>query len=233
MSIKVTKLGLILSVLLNLILGSLLFIEFCSQTSQSIAKNKDKKNDLETVQQKAIAYMHNAICENLYYPNTYDPVKTIVDSVFYGPLTDIECVQAAEELIDLRSQYFSAQHAYNDAVDHIKFHGITDLGTFHWGKDRDEAKAKMKNLQERIEQRQIKIRNRDSSMDGEFIGWQITHRYRAANSKGEVSFGTVLHILNPDLTESYFRYSLDDDDKNNLKSIREVIENELGIQKEY
>lgn len=144
-------------------------------------------------------------------------------------LLRIESVQAAEELIDLRSQYSSAQYAYNDAVDHIKFHGITDLGTFHWGKDRDEAKAKMQNLQEKIEQRQLKIRNRDTSMDGEFIGWQVAHRYRAANSKGEVSFGNVLYILNPDLTESYFRYSLDDE-KNNLESIRKVIEAELGIQ---
>lgn len=135
-------------------------------------------------------------------------------------------MQAAEELIDLRSQYSSAQQAYNDAVDHIKFHGMTDLGTFHWGKDRDEAKAKMQNFQEKIEQRQLKIRNRDTSMDGEFIGWQVAHRYRAANSKGEVSFGNVLYILNPDLTESYFRYSLDDG-KNNLESIRKVIETEL------
>ena len=87
----------------------------------------------------------------------------------------------------------------------------------------------MQNLQEKIEQRQLKIRNRDTSMDGEFIGWQVAHRYRAANSKGEVSFGNVLYILNPGLTESYFRYSLDDE-KNNLESIRKVIEAELGIQ---
>lgn len=233
MSIKVTKLGLILSMLLNLILGCLLFLKSCSQTSQSTDQNKDKENNLEAVQQKAIAYMHNAICENLYYPDTYDPVKTIVDSVFYGPLTDIECVQAAEELIDLRSQYSSAQSAYSYAVDQIKFHGITDLGTFHWGKDRDEAKSTMQQLQNKIEQTQFIIKTRDFSMDGKFIGWQVVHRYRAANSKGEVSFGNVLYILNPDLTESYFRYSLDDNDKNNLKSIREVIENELGIQKEY
>lgn len=205
MSIKVMKLGLVLSVLLNLILGSLFFLKSCSQTSQSNERNKDKKNDLETLQQRAIAYMHNAICDNLYYPQTYDPVKSIVDSVFYGPLTDIECVQAAEELIDLKSQYSSAQSAYIYAVDQIQFHGITDLGTFHWGKDRDEAKSTMKNILEKIEQKQFIIRNRDFSTDGKFIGWQVVHRYRAANSKGELSFGNVLYILNPDFTESFFQ----------------------------
>lgn len=230
MNIKTIKIILSLSVLLNIILGCLFFLKSCSN-SQYADKNIDRKEDFVTLQNKASVYMHNAICENLYYPNTYDPVKTTIDSVFYGPLTDRECVQAAEELIDLRSQYSSAQHAYNDAVDHIKFHGITDLGTFHWGKDRDEAKAKMQNLQEKIEQRQTIIRNRDTSMDGEFIGWQVAHRYRAANSKGDVSFGNVLYILDPALTKSYFRYSLDNNDKNNLESIREVIESELGYKK--
>ncbi|MDE6694686.1 MAG: hypothetical protein K2J57_02500 [Bacteroidales bacterium] len=85
-------------------------------------------------------------------------------------------------------------------------------------------------LKEKIEQRQTNIRNRDTSMDGEFIGWQIVHRYRAANSKGEVSFGNVLYILDPTLSKSYFRYSLESNDKNNLESIREVIESELGYK---
>ena len=223
MSVKTSKLVLLLSMLLNIIFGSIFIIKSCSNP-QYTNEGKGNKEDIATLQKKASEYLKIAICEN--YPNTYDPVKITIDSVFYGPLTDGECVQAAEELIDLRSQYSSAQQAYNDAVDHIKFHGMTDLGTFHWGKDRDEAKAKMQNFEEKIEQRQLKIRNQDTSMDGEFIGWQVAHRYRAANSKGEVSFGNVLYILNPDLTESYFRYSLDDG-KNNLESIRKVIETEL------
>lgn len=228
MNIKATRILLLLSILLNLILGTLLFLRIHSNP-HSVNKNIENKEDLASLQKKAAIFMQKSICDNLYYPNTYDPVKTTIDSVFYGPLTDGECVQAAEELIDLRSQYSTAQNAYNNAVDHIKFHGMTDLGTFHWGKDRDEAKAHMKELQEKIEHRQRIIKNRDASMDGKYIGWQVVHRYRAANSKGEVSFGNVLYILNPDLTESYFRYSLDDG-KNNLESIRKVIEAELGIQ---
>lgn len=229
MNVKTTKIILSLSVLLNIILGCLFCLKSCSN-SQSANKNIDRKEDLVILQNKVAGYMRDAICENLYYPNTYDPVKTTIDSVFYGPLTDGECVQAAEELIDLRSQYSSAQHAYNDAIDQIKFFGRTDLGSNHWGKDRDEAKARMQNLQEKIEQRQLKIRNRDTSMDGEFIGWQVAHRYRAANSKGEVSFGNVLYILDPTLSKSYFRYSLESNNKNNLESIREVIESELGYK---
>ena len=41
------------------------------------------------------------VCENLYYPDSYDPVNTTVDSVFYNYLTDVDCLNAAIELIEM------------------------------------------------------------------------------------------------------------------------------------
>ena len=86
----------------------------------------------------------------------------------------------------------------------------------------------MNELQPKIEKQQKIIRNRSTERDGEFIGWQVIHRYRASNSAGVVSFGNVLFILDPTMKQCYFRFSLDDDEKN-LKSIRTTIEKELGI----
>lgn len=232
MSAKVIKAVLIISAILNIILGIILFIK-CSPSFKSNDIGLANEHKFAAIKEKAELFVKKAVCDNLYYPNSYDPVKTSVDSAFYGPLTDADCVNAAVELIDLRSQYSSAEYAYNEAVDLIKFHGMTDLGTNHWGKDRDNAKVKMRELQEKIEKRQSIIRNRDTSMDGKYIGWLVVHRYRASNSEGVVSFGNVLYILNPELTESYFRYSLDDNDNSNLKSIKDVIDSELGILKDY
>lgn len=96
-----------------------------------------------------LKHLQGRQCDDLFYPNSYDPVKTSVDSVFYGPLTDTQCVNAAVELIDLRSQYSNAEYSYNEAVDQINFFGRTDLGPNHWGKDRDNAKAKIRELQEK------------------------------------------------------------------------------------
>ena len=56
------------------------------------------------------------VCENLYYPNSYDPVSTKVDSVFYNYLTDEDCVKATFELIDLRKSYESAKDTYDENV---------------------------------------------------------------------------------------------------------------------
>lgn len=231
MATKKTKVILIFSVILNVILGIVLFITY-SPISQLKHNGLTKGSAFETIQGKAEIFVRKAVCDNLYYPNSYDPVKTSVDSVFYGPLTDAQCVNAAIELIDLRIQYSNAEYSYNEAVDQIKFFGRTDLGSNHWGKDRDNAKAKMHELQEKMCRQQSVIKNRDTSMDGKFIGWQVVHRYRASNSDGAVSFGDVLYILNPEVTECFFRYSLDDNDRNNLKSIKEVIESELAINSE-
>ena len=167
------------------------------------------------------------VCENLYYPNSYDPVSTKVDSVFYNYLTDEDCVKAAFELIDLRRAYESAKDTYDENVNNIKVFGGSGVFRDHTI-NRDKAAAEMKDLKPKIEKREAIIKNRDSSMDGKFIGWQVIHRYRASNSNGVVSFGDVLYVLDPEMNQYYFRYSLEENDNKNLKTIKRVIEELLG-----
>ena len=167
------------------------------------------------------------VCENLYYPNSYDPVSTKVDSVFYNYLTDEDCVKAAFELIDLRKSYESAKDTYDENVNNIKVFGGSGVFRDHTI-NRDKAAAEMKDLKPKIEKREAIIKNRDSSMDGKFIGWQVIHRYRASNSNEVVSFGDVLYVLDPEMNQYYFRYSLEENDNKNLKTIKRVIEELLG-----
>ena len=167
------------------------------------------------------------VCENLYYPNSYDPVSTKVDSVFYNYLTDEDCVKAAFELIDLRKSYESAKDTYDENVNNIKVFGGSGVFRDHTI-NRDKAAAEMKDLKPKIEKREAIIKNRDSSMDGKFIGWQVIHRYRASNSNGVVSFGDVLYVLDPEMNQYYFRYSLEENYNKVLTTIKRVIEELLG-----
>ena len=181
-------------------------------------------NKRQTAAENAI---RRYVCENLYYPNSYDPVSTKVDSVFYNYLTDEDCVKAAFELIDLRKSYESAKDTYDENVNNIKVFGGSGVFRDHTI-NRDKAAAEMKDLKPKIEKREAIIKNRDSSMDGKFIGWQVIHRYRASNSNGVVSFGDVLYVLDPEMNQYYFRYSLEENDNKNLKTIKRVIEELLG-----
>ena len=175
--------------------------------------------------------MRKLVCDNLYYPNSYDPVNTQVDSVFYNYLTDKACLKAATDLIEMRASYESAKESYEQNVNDIKVFGgsgvFRDLTV-----NRNKAAAEMKELKPKIEKCESIIKNRDTSNDGKFIGWQVIHRYRASNSDGVVSFGDVLYILSPDMTRYLFRFSLDERDKNNLTAIKKALDKELGFNEE-
>lgn len=217
------------SIIVNIIL-------LCVFLPQDCSSKKDKGPDfsnMEIRQETAKTMAKKLVCESLYYPDSYDPVNTTVDSVFYNYLTDADCLNAAVELIDLRNAYEAAKSSYEDNDWTIRFHGNPG-GAFleHERNARAEAAAEMKELQPKIERQQEIIRNRSTARDGEFIGWQVIHRYRASNSAGVVSFGNVLFVLDSTMSQCYLRFSLDEDEKN-LKSIRTVIENELGISSSY
>ena len=217
---------LILSVVVNIVLLCVFIPKSCSSKED---KGPDYSNK-EIRQEAAETMAKKLVCENLYYPESYDPVNTTVDSVFYNYLTDADCLNAAVELIDLRNAYESAKSEYDDNDWKIRFHRGAD-GTFlePFRNARNVASEEMKKLQPKIERQQEIIRNRNTSRDGEFVGWQVIHRYRASNSAGTVSFGNVLFVLDSTMSQCYLRFSLDKDEKN-LKSIRTVIENELCIQ---
>lgn len=216
---------LVVSIVVNIIL-------LCVFLPKSCTGKEDKEPDfsnMEIRQETAEVMAKKLVCENLYYPESYDPVNTTVDSAFFNYLTDADCLNAAVELIDLRNAYEAAKSSYEENDWTIRFHGNPG-GAFleHERNARAEAAAEMKELQPQIEKQQEIIRNRSTARDGNFFGWQVVHRYRASNSAGVVSFGNELFILDPTMSKCYFRFSLDENEKN-LKSIRMVIENELAI----
>lgn len=221
--------ALAISVVINIILLCVFLPKNCSNKE---GKEPDFSNK-EIRQKVAETMARKLVCENLYYPDSYDPVNTTVDSVFYNYLTDADCLNAAVELIDLKNAYETAKSSYESNDWTIRFHGNPG-GAFleHERNARAEAAAEMKELQPKIERQQEIIRNRSTARDGDFIGWQVIHRYRASNSAGVVSFGNVLFVLDPTMSQCYLRFSLDEDEKN-LKSIRTVIENELGLSSDY
>lgn len=190
----------------------------------------------DPVQRKALAEkaVRKLVCDNLYYPNTYDPVKTEVDSAFFCYLSDPECISAAVELIDLRKKYESTKYSYEQNDWTIRFHG-NPSGPFleKERKERAEDAKEMKALKIKIEKAESIIKNRDTSKDGKFIGWSVTHRYRAANGNDEVLFGNVLYVLDQQMNDGYlFRFSLDEKDDKNFEEIMKTMDELLKISNE-
>lgn len=210
------------SVIVNIVLGVKWLINSSNKKEQEIAK-QIKEDEFIVIQEKAKDLLKQWICEDLYYPMTYDPVKTKIDSVFYSPLTDQSCIGAAVELIKLRQNFTDAKSRYEDAIEHINFFHSANVGIPTYGKKRDMALKEMNELQQKIKEKKKIIKSRDNSQDGNFIGWQFRHRYRASNSDGVVYFGNVLYIVDSNLSRYYYRFSLEENDRFNANKIRDII----------
>lgn len=216
-----------ISIIVNIILIVILFNR--NQSNSVITEeNQNPFEDIEYRQSHAQTILHKIITETLYFPESYNPVSISVDSVFHGPLTDAECLKAASELIKLKAQLPGAEESYKEAVHNLKIFGSSGVFWRH-GEEKRNAEERLNSLKSKIAKREEIIRQRDSSHDGKFIGWQVTHRYRARTKGGEPSISDVIYILNPDMTSWKFRYSLDKTDSDNLNELIKVIRQTLGM----
>ena len=211
-----------ISLIINIVLVIFIYVGNHGVDSQDLQK------DVKYREECAQNLLRQIITSELYFPESYDPVTIRVDSAFHGPLTDYKCVIAAEELIDLRSKLPQAENAYKEALNTLKNFGSSGVFWRH-AEDKKNAEEHLKTLKENITKRELIIKDRDSSHDGEFIGWGIAHRYRAKNQGGNVSFSDVLYIVSPDMTEWSFRYNMDKNDRHNLNQIIMSINQTLGI----
>ncbi len=217
---------LIISLILNVVLLCKIIVPQVNDNLADKATNEFEDREYRTATAQNL--IKNIICKNLYFPESYAPVSTSVDSVFHGPLTDAECLKAASELIKFKAQLPGAEDSYKEAVHTLKIFGSSGVFWRH-AEEKKNAEERLNSLKSKIAKREEIIRQRDTSNDGKFIGWQVAHRYRAQTKGGDPSISDVLYILNPDMTSWMFRYSLDKTDSDNLNELNKVIRQTLGM----
>lgn len=216
-----------ISVIVNIILIVTLFNGSRNNSIDADA-DKNKFKDIEYRRSRAETLLQQIITDNLYFPESYNSVSTSIDSVFHGPLTDAECLKAASELIKFKAQLPGAEDSYKEAVHTLKIFGSSGVFWRH-AEEKKNAEERLNSLKSKIAKREEVIKQRDTSNDGKFIGWQVTHRYRAQTKGGDPSISDVLYILNPDMTSWMFRYSLDKTDSDNLNELDKIIRQTLGM----
>lgn len=201
----------------------------------------DSLSNTEWRQAKASIFVEKIIKSNLYYPDSYSLAEIQVDSLFYSYMADPSTVNAAIQLIDAESELGSAQgsvesanNSYLEAQNTLKVFGSSGVFWRH-RKDRDEAaqtlqnaKAELNSAKDKVTQLKSVIKNRDTSQDGKYIGWQVYCRYRAQTNKGTVSFGSNLFLLDPKMEKCIGTFSIDEGNKD-FDDIKKVIESTLNI----
>lgn len=216
---RVVYIALVVSVLLNIIL--LFVLLFGNLKKEGSPSTQDDKPSKELITEKAKDKIKEYVCSILYLPESYDPVDLQVDSAFYGIQTDVNCVQAALELIELRQAYRSAKVTYEEKVNDVRTFGGS--GVFrHLAVERDNAKSEMEELEPKIAKCELTLRNRDTSHDGTFVGWWVYNRYRAKTNSGNVTFSEVYVLYDIHLEKWYVQYELDKNKQGNIEQLKEI-----------
>ena len=82
--------------------------------------------------------------------------------------------------------------------------------------------AKMETLQKKGEKlgEELKV---IAEQGRSFIGWKVTHSYRAQNNAGQTLIGETVFILDPDMTQVLAGYNTDDGDYKNVQMMYKMM----------
>lgn len=186
-------------------------------------------------EKKAQLFAENIMKQVLYYPDSYEGVACRVDSAFVSIYTDNEAYLAVCELQKLQDGFTRnlIETRLNSARSSLA------IWSDGWGayarEERRQAQQEiakyekeLKEYDEQIEKQQNIIKQRAASInEGEYCGWNIQHSYRCQNGMGMSLIGNVLIVSDPDFVNPIFFCSLEDDDENSYRKIKEIIDSVL------
>ena len=184
----------------------------------------------QSQEDKANAIIKAELRKSLYLPDTYKPIETKVDSAFaphddpalYDLLTEIG--KMGEEVGDLERDMKSAKSSM--AIWSGPYQ--SNLGRIEY----DEAKEKYDKANEKIEKirekalGKIQDFNSIISQKKKFIGYRVTHNYRADNNAGNTLIGNEIFIIDPEFKNVLFHCEVDEynDYQKAIKEFQESIE---------
>ena len=151
----------------------------------------------------------SCIKDYLPYPDSYEPISTVIDSTFADVTTDEESFNLCQELIGFYSkvQVYSSRmkrakttmNIYNPS----RYSTIYIRGEYNQAKKSyDENQRLLNKTYEKIKEKTDEIKNRQEQFsEKEFNGWKATHRYRSFDEDQKLSPPIeMIFLCNKDFT---------------------------------
>ena len=164
--------------------------------------------------------IQNAVSQELkgvlYDFESYEPIKTKVDSAYSSPYIDPDVKALMLSMVQPMQELEKAKHDYNTALSNVALWDRS-YGSSFARQQRKEAIAKRDAAKLYIQQLQAQLisdvkalytRIKDyRTKEGKFIGWLVTQRYKYKTEYGHPAFGDGVFVINKDLTECVFYMS--------------------------
>lgn len=184
--------------------------------------------------QKAIATELKGV---LYDFDSYEPIKTTIDSAFFSPSIDPEIKKLLMALEKPMNEFQKARHDYDYATSIVAIY--SDSHSTYAQQQKKQAISKRNAAEKSIEFSRNQIKslfqdlciqiNEDKLKSREFVGWFVTQHYKCKTGGGLPTFGDDIFVFNPEITECTFFMKKDEYETlcNFIEIISSVPENEL------
>lgn len=155
----------------------------------------------------------------LYDFESYEPVKTQIDSAFFSPYIDPEIKSLMMAFAKPAQELEAAKRDYNNALSSIALWDMP-YGSAYSRQQRKEAISERDAAKKKIENIQMQLKStikslyaqvlKDKTKDNEFIGWFVTQRYKCKTGGGYPAFGDDVFVFNKDMTECTFHMEIEE-----------------------
>ena len=183
-------------------------------------------------EKKVEAMIGDFVKNNLYIPDSYDPVQTRVDSAF-APYDDPEfrefIVKSSKKLdeaySDLRSCEFEIESA-ESSMEMWEDYWYDSHKLYNKAK-KEYAESTARKSEIEIEIKEIKSDIREwIEIEPEFIGYKAAHSYRAETNAGYTVFGGIVCLFDKECTQIIAAYDVEDSDYTSFIDFMERIEDD-------
>lgn len=164
---------------------------------------------------KANALIKDDMEKSLIIADSYEPVETKVDSAF-APFDAPEFYNQTLKLLKMGVEIQEYEEKAKQAKSSMAI--WSDPYSAYSKNQYQESKSEYEEYIEKQNAIKDKIENTVNKIKGmmqqkpKFIGYKVTHRYRAKNNAGQILLSDKLYILNNDFTDIIASYDMDNEE---------------------
>ena len=180
----------------------------------------------QSPEEKAKKLVEESVKKSLYHPESYEPVEVILDSAF-APKDDPEVYEKAVKLCKLSK---SGQE-YEDNMKRAKSSMAIWSGPYMSSYSRNEyneAKEKFDFYNDKVEETRSKIEKiykdivKLAEPGRRFIGFKVSHKFRAKNNNGDVLMGSYIYLVDKNITEILAEYDTESEEYQMVHALYEA-----------
>lgn len=171
-----------------------------------------------SLESKAELLIQKNVKNSLYVPDSYDPVSTTALDSAFAPLDAPEFYEKTLQLVKLGVEIDKCDREAAHKQSSMALYESVPYPTAYDKAEYNEAKAEYEKAMETKKKAEAKAMEiveelrKLASQEPKFIGYKVTHRYRAQTNGGTTQFGQTLFLFDENVEKTLAMYDVESDE---------------------